>query len=494
MLLASIAVLAASAVLGYGLAPAPRSAPVAPSASPGHAAGGSPAGLASPGATVGAGPTIGPSPGSSPSSSAGPSGSDTSAAGPATSIVPGEANRASLDLLATYEANVQLGFDSRQFDVETTIVITNTSGGPIDRVELNTVATRLGNLRLDASTVDGRVVTAEIDDQTIVVPLGGILPHAASTRLQLAFRATLRSGLGGSDWMFTRVNGIVDAYRWLPWVSRRTPFNRPNHGDPFVTPVSPRVRVTVTTDRPLVLATTGERTAGDGLTQTFEAGNVRDFNLTAAPDYRVTTATSDGIQVRAYTRPGGPSAATLVAQARTALAEFGERLGPYPYAGFSVSQSAGGYAVESPGLIWVPTGAPNLAYLVHHETAHQWFYGIVGSDQADEPFADEAAADFVARHVLGNRRASTCRTDALDRAIYAYSSACYYETIYIQGGNLLNDLRGRMGDTAFWAALRRYLDAHRFGIGGTRSLLETLDGGTGQDLASRYAPRFPTLR
>ena len=56
-------------------------------------------------------------------------------------------------------------------------------------------------------------------------------------------------------------NGILEAHRWLPWISRPTPFDRPNHGDPFVTPVSPRVRVTIVGDRAIRWATTGEQVA-----------------------------------------------------------------------------------------------------------------------------------------------------------------------------------------------------------------------------------------
>ena len=84
--------------------------------------------------------------------------------------------------------------------------------------------------------------------------------------------ATLRSDLTGSNWLFTRANGIVDAYRWIPWVSRTTPFDRPNHGDPFVTPVSSQVTVT-STDRRLVIASTatGSRQSADGLTPAFES-------------------------------------------------------------------------------------------------------------------------------------------------------------------------------------------------------------------------------
>jgi len=420
---------------------------------------------------------------------------DSQAPAVVSAIVPGAVDRASLDLLGTYEADVQLSFDARRLDVDATILFTNTSGGPIDRVELNTIAASLGALRLDSVSVDGRPVAATVDDQTVLVPLGGSLPAGAAGRLRIAFRSTLQAGVAGSSWLFTRASGIVNAYRWLPWISRRTPFRRPNHGDPFVTAVSPRVTVRVTTDRPLVLATTGQRTAVDGLTQTFEARNVRDFTLTAAPDFRIEAATAGDVTVQAFTRPGGPAAATLLREARHALLRMGERLGAYPYPSFIVAQSAGGYGMESPGLIWVPTGAAaaNLPYLVHHETAHQWFYGIVGSDQAAEPFADEAPADFVARHVLGQRRASRCAADSLDRSIYEYSAACYYETIYIQGGAWLDTLRRRMGDEAFWSGLRDYVGANRFGLGSSGDLLRTLDERTSLDLSSSIAARFPSL-
>ena len=120
--------------------------------------------------------------------------------------------------------------------------------------------------------------------------------------------------------------------------------------------------------------------------------------------------------------------------------------------------------------MWLPYGLETSRYrfLVTHEVAHQWFYGLVGNDQAREPFADEAAADFVTRYVLSQRRGSNCSTGELDHTIYYYSSSCYFEVIYIQGGNLLNSARTRMGSSAFWAALRGYLADNRYRLVGTR--------------------------
>jgi len=411
-----------------------------------------------------------------------------------TGIVPGSVNRTSINLTATYTVGLRLNFGTRGFRADTTIDVVNTSGGPIDRLELNTIAARLGGMRLTAVTVDGTPRTATIDDQTIVVPLGGVLAAGASTRVRVVYAATLRSTIIGSNWLFTRTNGVLEAYRWIPWVSRRTPFNRPNHGDPFVTPVSPRVRVAITSDRTLVYATPGSRIAVSGLRQTFEATNVRDFAFTAAPDYRSISATVGDNIVRVYYRGSFPALATLAA-AKRAITRMEALVGPYPYRTYRLAQTAGGFGMESPGLTWIPSGVArtNLAYLVTHETGHQWFYSLVGNDQARQPFADEAATDFLARYTLGLRRASRCSTARLDLTIYRYSGACYYEIVYIQGGNFIDDLRRRMGSTAFWRGMRAYVAANRFQFGSTKELLDTLDAATPFNFVPRYALRFPSI-
>jgi aminopeptidase N len=399
-------------------------------------------------------------------------------------------------MTATYAADVHFSWANRTLTGTVTISAVNRSGTGVDRVYLNTVMARLGSLHLGTITVDGARRTASIDDQTIVVPFGGVLPDGGTITVKLGFGATLRSSTSGSSWMFTRTNGIADLYRWIPWISQRIAFDRPNHGDPFLTLVSPRVTLRIRTDQRLVIAVTGARTASSpgGLDQTFVATTVRDLVLVAAGDFRVSDATVGDNVVRVVTRPGAPAAAMMTA-AKAALTKLEARLGPYPYKVLKVIQTAGGFGMEGPGVAWIPgpVGTSNLTYLVTHEIAHQWFYGMVGNNQATEPFADEAATDFTARSVLGLKRSSRCATDTLDRSIYHYSSTCYYETIYIQGGNLLDSARAKMGSTAFWAAIRRYISDHRWGIVRTRMLLDALDAATPVDLRSWWRPRFPSL-
>ena len=222
---------------------------------------------------------------------------------------------------------------------------------------------------------------------------------------------------------------------------------------------------------------------------------MRDFTVTAATDYRTRSRVVRDSVVRVYYRPGAPGPRCSMppptpstrwsdALGRTRITRSGS-CSPRVATGWNRPGSSGSRPVRR---------RANLRYLAAHETAHQWFYGIVGNDQSTQPFADEAAADFVARDILGLRRASRCATATLDRSIYEYSAACYYEKIYIQGGNLLATARTRMGSTAFWAALRGYVAANRGRIVTTSTLLDALDAATPIDLgATLFAPRFPRL-
>jgi hypothetical protein len=403
-------------------------------------------------------------------------------------------SRTSLALTATYDVRLKLSYGSGRISAVSTMTVANRSGGPIDRIELNTIAARLGKLRIRSLTVDGVAAKPTINDQTVIVPLGGSLPAGATTTVRIDFGAIARRTMGGSDWLFARANGVIQLYRWLPWISAARPFSRPNHGDPFVTVSSPSVRVRITTDRALRLATSGRRVASNGLTSTWLAENVRDFVVAASPSWTVRTVKLGSILVRVYGFAGGNGRA-LMSLAVRALRRYQALLGPYPHPTFAVAETGGGSGMESPGSIWIPRGLASgqLAWLVSHEVAHQWFYGIVGNDQAREPFADEAMADFLARYLTGTGRASRCSTDTLDRSIYRNSSRCYFEVIYVQGGRFLDQVRRRMGPTAFWAGVRDYLATNRFGLGGSRLLLETLDAHTPLDLRPLLRPRFPRL-
>ena len=58
---------------------------------------------------------------------------------------------------------------------------------------------------------------------------------------------------------------------------------------------------------------------------------------------------------------------------------------------------------------------------------------------------------------------------------------------------MLDELRRKMGTAAFWGAMGGYLVDHRFGLAGTRTLLDALVKASPVDLGPILRARFPAL-
>jgi hypothetical protein len=413
-------------------------------------------------------------------------------------LPPGLARAAtSFDLEARYDVDVRLDWDTRWVSVRTTIDLRNTSGGPVDRLQLNTVAAKLGQMRNLRARVDGTPVRPAKVGQTILVPLGRTVSAGGAASVFVGFKARLTTYAGGRGYLFAKLGGVAQLYRFIPWLSRKTPFGSSGHGEQWVTPVSPRVEVTVTADRKLVWATSGKRVQKvDARTFRFVATKVRDFNITASPSYRTVTGKSRNgkVTITAHTRRH--DGRRLIRLARTELARYASLTGvPYQHDTFRIAETGGGLAMESPALIWIPASRPSYdhPYLVSHEVAHQWWYSTVGNDQSTSAFADEAMADYFSRKAHLSIRASQCPTDRLDRATQAYSDTCYFEVVYVQGARFLEKLRQDYGSGPFRAAVRAYTKANRNDVANNARLLEAFRAKIGDRVLKRYAKRFPSI-
>ena len=400
----------------------------------------------------------------------------------------------SLGLRATYDVSATLKWSKRKLNVVSTAHVRNTSGEPVSALTFNFAPAQIGKMVLKSVVAGGQPTTAVRDDQNLIVDLPVPLDPSAETDVTIAYNSTLGNHSLGKQWLFAKLNGIATAYRWIPWLSKPYDFITPTFGEPFATHVTDEVRVAITVDRPgVLLATTGRSTGVEGQTQRFVANNVRDFNFTASPKYLTRTGTWGDVSITYFYVNLNPD--KLAQHTVAALERFSNRVGPYRYNWLSVAESHVGYAMESPGHIWIPgnSASSSVRYLVTHEMAHQWFYAIVGNDQGSQPFADEAMAEFLTRDLIGHR-SSSCAQDVLDKRVYDYSRTCYYETIYVQGDSYLEAYRQRVGDAAFWDGIRRYYDRYSFDLGGIKKLWDTLDeaaAGAGGGHEARFPSIFP---
>jgi len=398
----------------------------------------------------------------------------------------------SLGLSATYAVEATFGWEDRRASVHTTAAVTNTARWPISALAFNLATLRTGRAELGEVKVDGTIAEEVVDDQTIIVPLPAALARGTTTTITIEYTARFAASSSATSdtWAFARIGEVLTAYRWIPWLSRSTPFDRPNVGDPFVTASSPHVKVSITTDREITIAATGQRVGGSGLTQTLEANDVRDFNLAASPSYQTRSVNLAGVNVTFFYRT--LPADSVLDTAALAMRDYAAKIGPYPHEHLTIAEIGPWSPFESPAHFWLPDNAPArlLPWMVAHEVAHQWFYSAVGNDQAREPFADEAVSDLMARSLISRFVSSQCPVGRLDHSIYDIGE-CYPWVIYIQGVAWLRDLRDRMGGNAFWSAVSRYYRDYVGGIGGSRQLIAALASAAGSQ-AVDYR-RFPRL-
>ncbi len=398
----------------------------------------------------------------------------------------------SLGLDASYDVRANFDWHGRSATVKTTATVRGSRPWSTSTLAFNLQILRIGHAQLTAATVDGTPADATLDDQTVYVSLDPPLEPGGSVTVELDYtaRMTASPDPNGDNWGFAATGDYLTGYRWIPWLSKTTKFDRPSIGDPYVTASASDVHVEITTDPSLIFSSTGVEVSSSGGTHVYVAHNVRDFNFAASPTYRTATRTVRGIKVTLrydHLDPG-----TILDWAARAINDYSGKVGPYQWPVLNIAETGPWASIESPEHFWLADNVPQrlLAWDTAHETGHEWFYAAVGNDQALEPFADEALVDFMARNLVNRFVPSPCPTDFLDKTIYNIGD-CYPWVVYVQGNLWLRDLRDKLGSATFWRAISSYYHEYLSGIGGTRQLLDALDAAAGKpQIHDRFARMY----
>jgi len=141
----------------------------------------------------------------------------------------------------------------------------------------------------------------------------------------------------------------------------------------------------------------------------------RDFAVLSSARYRTFTGTTklpDGrtvaLRVLAFAEHEF-YANEILKIVGEAIPVYSQWFAAFPYSQFTVAESYFGWnGNECAGLIMIDErvfGMPHLArdyveYLVSHETCHQWWYNLVGTNGYSETFMDEGAATYFTHRLL----------------------------------------------------------------------------------------------
>jgi aminopeptidase N len=139
-----------------------------------------------------------------------------------------------------------------------------------------------------------------------------------------------------------------------------------------------------------------------------------------------------------------------------------------------------------------------------HETAHQWFYNLVGNDQLNEPWLDEATAQYAtwlyyidrygeqnAQGFYNSLEGRWGRTEFADIPIglpaNAYTGPEYSAIVYGRGPIFLNELAELMGQETFDQFLRDFTDTYRWQIAYGEDFMELAEKHCNCDLSDLFA-------
>lgn len=416
--------------------------------------------------------------------------------------------RADGPTIPSYSIEARVDYDADTLDVKQRVRFRNQTSQTLDRAVFHVVPAYFGAFTLQSATAQGQPVTPSRDGTVLDVPLPTPLAAGETAEVGLSFRLQVPSEPG-------RLSAGRDALalgNWFPTLAvHRGDWDRHQYtdvGDAFVTEVA-NFDVQLTTSVPLIAASTGRVLEASGTKIHLQALGVRDFALSLAPDYAVAEAQAGGTTVRAYTFSQQKSRVYAEAAARF-LRWYGQHLGTYPYPTYTVAEidlptSYGG--MEYPGLMFISAGYSAAAAtdagpteaLIGHEVAHQWFYSVVGDDQVNDPWLDEAFASFLPedyyREVVPSEYASfAARRVAggtpVNSTVYDFpDDGAYFGVVYRRGARFLDELRQTMGDGPFEEALRDVVATYADRLATPRAVLDLFQRHTEANLnplISRY--------
>jgi hypothetical protein len=381
------------------------------------------------------------------------------------------------------------------------VTFTNPSADPLPEVYLRLWDNYHGSCPATPITVTnvtgGTASPLSVGCTALKITLPAPLNQNQSTSIGFDLRIVVPSGADrfGHDGSYNFIGNALpvlavrDAAGW-----HLDPYT--NNGESFYALISD---YSVTLDHPssLLVPATGTSvdtpgTSGRTVT-TATATNVREFAWAAGPFTKTTSTTTTGVTVNVYrvSSIGSSSAASMMTTAKNALVAHAGRFGAYPYGEADVVLDNNFWfgGMEYPGFVLDLVSSTALA----HEFAHQWWYGIVGDDEYDNPWLDEAFADY-STDLYNNISGTNCWNNVSwqssaekisnSMAYWDAHSSRYGTVVYTYGKCALHDLRRTIGTTAMQNLLKNYAASHWYGISTTAEFKAAAQAATTVNLSS----------
>lgn len=396
---------------------------------------------------------------------------------------------------ATYVLNTTIDYAAHNVTVDETIVYPNRTGQALTSLVLAVVPNlwancfTLSSVAINDTPTTAFTISPQRMDLTLPAPLGPdqIVKLSIQYSLALPFAEQVDPSVSRPR-IFGYTKEQMNLTNWYPFV---VPFINGNwvlhdpwyYGENLVYDAAD-YEVDLKFADPAhapVVASSGEASPnGDSTRYTLTAG--RAFVMSISPDFQVASQQIGDITVYSYYFPlsknSGQAVLTTTIQA---IQVYTQHYGPYPHKTLSAVMGDFNDGMEYSAFFYLSRDFYNLYnsasspvnYLITvtaHETAHQWWFEQVASDQAEQPWLDEALATYSERVFYESIYPNLVpewwayRVDFyqpqgfVDIPIYSGGGfRPYTNAVYFRGAHFLEDLRHRIGDDVFFAFLQDYL-------------------------------------
>lgn len=442
-----------------------------------------------------------------------------------------------------YAGDIEAWVDTRRYYLDVTLELNEVaaiiSGTQLARytnnseTTLNEVFFRLypnmpdkaARMTIGRTVVNGQEVTPEFVSRNTALRVSLPNPLAPGQSAEILIDFTTLTEHGNT--LSTRVSYQLDQFSMGGWHPVFAPYETNNNEwwigfyEPVIDPnytETALYEIKLTRQENMVVIISGvtieTQSNGDGtVTDHIVTGPMRYSFLIASPVMgKISETTGDGVLVNVYFMPGGERAANWVMETTVKSVELFNRLyGDYPFAELDVAETfnrAGG--IEYPGLFIVNTdfwtiNSATTENIVAHETAHQWWFSVVGNDQLNYVWIDEALAFYSADYVylretytdgeyraeqnLINRRNTynfLRSSGAVDHPLNAEAYALLpNEIFYIYGtkGPLFyTELENLLGRETFYRALNIYYNEMKYQVATAGDILRAFETASGMEL------------
>lgn len=227
-----------------------------------------------------------------------------------------------------------------------------------------------------------------------------------------------------------------------------------------------------------------KRPKGERLEWHFVADSVHDFAWAADPDYRHDIVTlDDGVDVHFFyqTDTLASNWESLQEDAVKMFDVLNEKFGEYPYGQFSFLQAGDG-GMEYPMSTFVVGHRKYGGFrsTCIHELIHNWYYGVLASNEAKYAWMDEGFTIFAQHYVLNEFEKEKKdffmgRAERVYKHIVAeddeeplcthadhYHANLGYAAVYFKGGVFLQQLKNILGDSVFYKGMKEYYEEWKF--------------------------------